>query len=140
LKIKVFTFFSNFYSPPMHVPYPGGHHAVSGPLILPVGISHIPGGGIHHYPGHPSYPSSHHHHPVVPPHMQPNTLNGFHVAHFEAANLSSLHHPNATFASTSSSTLIAHHQQTAPQSISTSLTTALSKDEFYMKQRYLKRK
>jgi hypothetical protein len=123
----------------MHVPYPGGHHG--GPPFLPVGIPPVPGGGIHHYPGHPSYPPAHHHHhhPIVPPHVQPNPLNGFHVAHFEAANISSLHHPNTTFAATSTSTLIAHHHQTATQSIPTSMTSALSKNEFYMKQRYLQR-
>jgi len=77
-----------------------------------------------------------HHHPIVPPRVPSNPLNRFHVAHFEAANVPSLHHPGAA---TSTSTLIAyhHHHQTAAQSIPTSL--ALSKDEFYMKQRYFQR-
>jgi hypothetical protein len=118
----------------MHIPYPGGHHSLVGPPILP-------GGGLHHYPGHPSFPSAHHHHhhPIgPPPHVQPNPLNGFHVTHFETANVSSLHHPGAAFAATSStSTLIAHHHQTATQSIPTSLGSTLSKNEFYMKQHYL---
>jgi hypothetical protein len=115
----------------MHVPYLGGHHPVGGPPMLPIGVPH-------HYPGHPSFPPTHHH-PIGPPHVQPNRLNGFHVAHYETANVSSLHHPGAGFAATSTSTLIAHHHQTAAQPIPSSLTAALSKDEFYMKQRYLQR-
>ncbi|CAF1020088.1 unnamed protein product [Rotaria sordida] len=128
----------NFYPSPMHVPYSGVHHSVGAPPILPVG-------GIRHYPSHPSFPAGlpAHHYPLVPSHVQPNPINGFHVAHFEAANVSSLHHPNTPFAatSTSTSTLIAHnhHHQTAAQPISTPLASALSKDEFYMKQRYLQR-
>jgi hypothetical protein len=115
----------------MHVPYPGGHHPMGGPPMLPIGV---PSGGLHHYPVHPSFPPTHHH-PIVPSHVQPNRLNGFHVAHYETANVSSLHHPSTAFAATS--TLIAHHQQTAAPSIPSSLTPTLSKDEFYMKQRYL---
>ncbi len=122
----------------MHVPYSGGHHPLGGPPMLPIGVPYIPSGDLHHYPVHPSFPAIQHH-PIGPRHIQPNRLNGFHVAHFEAANVSSLHHPGAAFAATSTSTLIAHHHQTAAPSIQSSLTTALSKDEFYMKQRYLQR-
>jgi hypothetical protein len=121
----------------MHVPYPGGHHPVRVPTMLPVSVPPVSSGGMHHYPAHPAYPPTHHHHhPMVHPHLQPNQLNGFHVAHFEAANVSSLHHPNTAFAATSTSTLIAHHHETGAQSMSTS---TLSKDEFYMKQRCLQR-
>lgn len=122
----------------MHVPYTGGHHPVVVPPILPVNIPPVSNGGLHHYPTHPSYPPvnhHHHHHPMNLTHLQPNQLNGFHVAHFEAANVSSLHHPNTAFAATTTSTMIAHHQ-TGAQSIS---TPTLSKDEFYMKQRSLQR-
>ncbi|CAF4633613.1 unnamed protein product [Rotaria sp. Silwood1] len=131
----------NFYPSPMHVSYPGVHHSVGAPPMLPVGVSSVPIGSIHHYPGHPSFSAGlpAHHHPLAPPHVQPNPINGFHVSHFEAANVSSLHHPSTTFASTSTSTLIAHHHQTATQPIPTPLTSTLSKDEFYMKQRYLQR-
>jgi hypothetical protein len=123
----------------MHVPYPGSHHLIGGPPMLPIGVPPIPSGGIRHYPGHPSYPPTHHQ-PIAPPHVQPNRLNGFHVAHFEAANVPSLHHPGTAFAATSTSTLIAHHHhQATAQSTPSSLTPALSKDEFYMKQRYLQR-
>jgi hypothetical protein len=122
-------YFRNFYPQPMHVPYPGSHHLVGGPSMLS-------GGGFHHYPIHPSFPSAHHH-PIGPPYIQQNPLNGFHITHFETANSSSLHHPGTTFAATS--TLIAHHHQTATQSIPTSIGSALSKDEFYMKQNCLQR-
>lgn len=124
----------------MHVPYVGASHPMSGPPLLPM---HISGSGLHPYSGHPPYLPTHpHHHPIVPPHLQPNRLNEFHVAHYETANASSLHHPNTTYAATSTSTLIAHHQQTASQSIPTSTSSvapALSKNEFYMKQHYLQR-
>ncbi len=91
-----------------------------------------PPGGMHHYPPYAPAPPVHHHHPlpppppprpiVPPPHIPTNGYNmpGFHP------------HSNAPF--TSTSTFIAHHQ-TATQPIS----TALSEDEFYIKQRYFQR-
>jgi hypothetical protein len=114
----------------MHVPYHIGHHHM--------GVPSGPGVGMHHYSGHPPFAPGppRHHHPIGLPPNQPNPLNGFHVAHFEAANVAALHHPGGAFAGTSTSTLIAHHHhQTGTQSVS----TALSKDEFYLKQRYLQR-
>lgn len=127
----------------MHVPYPGAHHPMGGPPLLPM---NVPGGSLHHYPNHPPYLPPHHHHhphphphPIAPPHLQPNRLNGFHVAHYETANVSSLHHPSTTYAAASTSSLIAHHNQTTTQSIPSSSAPALSKDEFYLKQRYLQR-
>ncbi|UJR16456.1 hypothetical protein I4U23_003358 [Adineta vaga] len=100
---------SNYYPPPMGVRYPPA--------------------GIHHYPQYAPAPPVHHHHPippprpiVPPPHIQANgyTMPGFHP------------HPTAPF--TSTSTFIQHHQ-TATQPIS----TALSENEFYTKQRYFQR-
>ena len=116
---------SNFYSPPMHVPYHGG------PPVLPVG-------GMPHYRGHQPYPSVHHpHHPIGPPHIQPNHMNGYHVAHYESANVPSIHHPNATFGATPN--MIPHSQPPSTQSTASSIPTTLSKDEFYLKQRSLQR-
>ena len=89
-----------------------------------------PPAGIHHYPPYaPPPPVHHHHHPpppappiVAPPHIP---ANGFNIGSF---------HPHSNAPYTSTSTFIAHHQ-TAAQSIS----TALSEDEFYIKQRYFQR-
>ncbi|CAF0865668.1 unnamed protein product [Adineta ricciae] len=100
----------NYYPPPMGVRYPPA--------------------GIHPYqPYPPVQPVHHHHHPIPPPrpivpspHIPTNgyTMPGFHP------------HPTAPF--TSTSTFIAHHQ-TATQPIS----TTLSENEFYTKQRYFQR-
>ena len=90
-----------------------------------------PPAGIHPYQPYPPVQPVHHHHhhpippprPIVPsPHIPTNgyTMPGFHP------------HPTAPF--TSTSTFIAHHQ-TAPQPMS----TALSENEFYTKQRYFQR-
>ncbi|UJR30003.1 hypothetical protein I4U23_017549 [Adineta vaga] len=112
----------NFYPPPMHLSYPGA------PPILPPG-------GYHHYPQHPHFPVTHPH-SFNATHLQPNPINGFHVTHYETANISSLHQPGTTYAATSTSTVIAHHHQdTTTQPISKSIDTILPKDEFHSKQR-----
>ncbi|CAF0839694.1 unnamed protein product [Rotaria sordida] len=93
----------------------------------PLGVRY-PAGGIHHFPQYAPAPPIHHHPPppppqiVAPPHIPTNGYNmpGFHP------------HPTAPY--TSTSTFIAHHQ-TATQPIS----TALSENEFYIKQRYFQR-
>lgn len=72
---------------------------------------------IHPHPPHPPPPSI-----VAPPHIP---TNGYNMPPF---------HPHATVPYTSTSTFIAHHQ-TATQPIS----TALSENEFYIKQRYFQR-
>ncbi|CAF3558256.1 unnamed protein product [Rotaria socialis] len=100
----------NYYPPPMGVRYPPA--------------------GMHHYPAYaPAPPIHHHHHPppppppiVAPPHI---STNGYNLPAF---------HPHTAAPYTSTSTFIAHHQ-TATQPIS----TALSENEFYMKQRYFQR-
>ena len=119
----------------MHVPYPGVHHPVRVPPMLSVNGAHIPNGGIHHYPGHSAYPPAHLH-PMGHPSLPPNQLNGYHVAHFEGANVPSLHHSNAPFVATSTSAPIPYNNQAGAQPIS---KTTMSKDEFYLKQRSLQR-
>jgi hypothetical protein len=87
---------------------------------------------MHHYPQFAPGPPVHHHPPIAPPPPLPPAhipMNGYNAPPFHP-------HPNAPF--TSTSTFIAHHQ-TATQPISTALTTALSEDEFYLKQRYFQR-
>ena len=88
---------------------------------------------MHRYPVYPMYPPGHHH-PMGLPHMQPNHMNGYHMGQYEAGNGPALHQPNPTFQGTSPSTLMPQNLQTGPQTIPTS---ALSKDEFYKKQRDL---
>lgn len=95
------------------MPYPGGHPSV-GPIM-------------HRYPVYPMYSTGHHHHPMGLPHLQPNPMNGYPMGQYEVGNGPVLHQPNPTFPNPSTSTLL---PQTAP-------TSALTKDEFYKKQRNL---
>ncbi len=88
-----------------------------------------PPGGLHHYPTYPPAPPILHHPPPPPPHqILPNPhipTNGYNMPGF---------HPHTNVPFTSTSTFITHHQ-TASQPIS----TTLSEDEFYTKQRYFQR-
>ncbi|CAF0836459.1 unnamed protein product [Rotaria sp. Silwood1] len=99
----------NYYPPPVAVRYPAG--------------------GMHHYPPYAPAPPIHHHPlpPPPPPIVAPPHIptNGYNMPGF---------HPHSAAPYTSTSTFIAHHQ-TATQPIS----TALSENEFYIKQRYFQR-
>ncbi|CAF0940507.1 unnamed protein product [Adineta steineri] len=93
----------------------------------PMGVRYPPA-GIHHYPQYAPPPPVHHHpipppRPIIPPPHIPT--NGYNMPGF---------HPHTNVPFTSTSTFITHHQ-TATQPIS----TALSEDEFYTKQRYFQR-
>jgi hypothetical protein len=131
--------FSNYYASPIGIRYPpSGLHPYPQYVAGPPVHHHHP----HHHPAAPPpppppHPTAHHphahHHPIIgPPHVPTNPVNGYNVSPFLP------HAANTPFASTSTSTFITHHQ-TATQPISTALTTALSEDEFYIKQRYFQR-
>ncbi|CAF1236897.1 unnamed protein product, partial [Adineta ricciae] len=126
----------NIYPPFVHPPYPGVHPSLISPSM-------VPPGGYHPYPLQPIYPPTH---PFNGSHLQHNPINGYHVTHYETANVSSLHHPGTTYAATS--TLIAHHHQQQPpqqhheptgQITPKPIELTLSKDEFYTRQRRVQR-
>ena len=112
----------------MHVSYPGA------PSMLPV--TGPPGLMTPHFPGYVPYPGlapppppHHHHHlPMGLTHIPPNPLNGYHLSPYD-----SLPHPPAPPPTSTTSSLIVHHPHLPPGA-------PLSKDEFYMKQRDLRRK
>ena len=84
-----------------------------------------PPAGMHHYP--PYVPAPPVHHPPPPPQIIPNPhipTNGYNIPTYPP-------HPTAPF--TSTSTFITHRTATQPMS------TALSENEFYTKQRLIQR-
>ncbi|CAF4468999.1 unnamed protein product [Rotaria socialis] len=85
---------------PMHVPYPGAHHAIDDPSTLLVTFSPALGSGKYQYFGCPSFPVGllSCHPSLEPPHVLPSSMSGFHVAHFEATNV--LQHLSAAFSAT----------------------------------------
>ena len=122
----------------MHNPYGGVPHAVRNHAMLP---GRLPLGSMdmmHHYPGHAPFGSAHYHSVGPSSHLPSHALNGYHLSQYDAATL---HHPNAAFTAIPTSTLTAHAQrQPSSPAILTSLSTPLSKDEFYLKQRDLRRR
>jgi hypothetical protein len=84
-----------------------------------------PPAGIHHYPSYAPAPQVHHQPPpppIVPTQHIPT--NGYNMPNFPP-------HPTAPF--TSTSTFITHRTATQP------ISTALSENEFYTKQRYFQK-
>lgn len=117
----------------MNVSYPGVHHRVGAPPMIPAGIPIGPSGGIHPYHMRPTLSTG------LPSHVPQNPVNTYHLTPYETMNASALHYPNPAFPTTSTPSIIPHHYQIGTQPVPALPTLTLSKDEFYIKQRGLQR-
>ena len=110
------------------MPFHGVHHQLGVPILS----GSVPPGLIHSYSNNLPYSHS----PIGLAMMPTHTTNGFPLDPYEASVSASFNCPGASYSSTSTSTLLSHHQSTST-AFPNSISLPLSKNEFYMRQKSL---